>query len=127
MIAVETVTTTGETSALCQSVGLARATLYRRRRPVPSSTPRPCCTPSSRALVPAERQAILDVLHSDRFIDQSPAEVHAALLEEQTYLGSVRTMYRVLAAAGEVRERRDQARHPAYTTPELVATTPKRK
>ena len=123
MIAIEAVTTKGETSALCQSVGLARASLYRRRRPARSSTPRPRA-PSSRALVPAERQAVLDVLHSERFVDQSPAEVHAALLEEQTYLGSVRTMYRVLAEAREVRERRAQARHPVYTKPELVATGP---
>jgi putative transposase len=67
---------------------------------------------------------VLDVLHSDRFVDQSPAEVHATLLEEHTYLCSPRTMYRVLAAAGEVRERRDQARHPVYAKPELVATRP---
>ena len=73
---------------------------------------------------PPERQAVLDVLHSERFVDQSPIEVHATLLEEQTYLCSPRTMYRVLAAADEVRERRAQARHPAYTTPELVATGP---
>ncbi len=123
MIAVEAVTTTGETSALCGSVGVARATLYRRRRPARSSTPRPRA-PSSRALVPAERQAVLDVLHSARFVDQSPAEVQATLLEEQTYLCSTRTMYRVLAAADEVRERRAQARHPAYAAPELVATAP---
>ena len=64
------------------------------------------------------------MLHSDRFVDQSPAEVHATLLEQQTDLCSPRTMYRVLAAAGEVRERRDQARHPAYAKPELVATAP---
>jgi len=123
MIALEAVTTKGETSALCGSVGVARATLYRRRRPARSSTPRPRAS-SSRALVPAERQAVLDVLHSERFIDQSPAEVQATLLEEQTYLCSTRTMYRVLAAADEVRERRDQARHPAYAKPELVATAP---
>ena len=67
---------------------------------------------------------MLDTLHSERFVDQSPAEVHATLLEEQTYLGSVRTMYRVLAEAHEVRERRAQARHPVYTKPELVATGP---
>ena len=66
----------------------------------------------------------LDTLHSERFVDQSPAEVHATLLEEQTYLGSVRTMYRVLAEAHEVRERRAQARHPVDTKPELVATGP---
>jgi len=123
MIAIEAVTTTGDTAALCQSVGLARATLYRRRQParVPMSTPRAV---SARALVPAERQAVLDALHSERFMDQSPAEVHATLLEEQTYLCSTRTMYRVLAAAAEVQERRAQARHPAYAKPELVATAP---
>ena len=124
MIAITAVTATGETSALCQSVGVARASFYRCRHPTRSVTPRSPRARSPRALVPVERQAMLDVLHSDRFIDQSPAEVHATLLEEQIYLGSVRTMYRVLAAAGEVRERRDQARHPVYTTPELVATGP---
>ena len=79
---------------------------------------------SPRALGVTERQTVLDVLHSERFIDQSSAEVHATLLEEQTYLCAPRTMYRVLAAAKEVRERRAQARHPAYTAPELVATRP---
>ena len=123
MIALEAVTVHGETSALCESVGLARATLYRRRQPARPSTPTVRAA-SSRALVPAERQAVLDVLHSERFIDQSPAEVQATLLEEQTYLCSTRTMYRILDAAKEVRERRDQARHPAYAKPELVATAP---
>ena len=123
MVAIEAVTTIGETAALCQSVGLARATLYRRRQPARPVTPTVRAA-SSRALVPAERQAVLDVLHSERFVDQSPAEVHATLLEEQTYLCSTRTMYRILDAAQEVRERRDQARHPAYAKPELVATAP---
>jgi putative transposase len=126
MIAIEAVATDGETSALCQSIGVSRASLYRRGQPARPSTStwRSPRAPSPRALVAAERQAVLDALHSERFLDQSPAEVHATLLEEQTYLGSVRTMYRVLAEADEVRERRDQARHPAYTTPELVATGP---
>jgi putative transposase len=122
MGAIDAVTTTGETAALCHSVGLARATLYRRRQSArPSTTVR---APSARALVPAERQVVLDVLHSKRFVDQSPAEVQATLLEEQTYLCSTRTMYRILADAHEVRERRDQARHPAYAKPELVAMAP---
>jgi putative transposase len=123
MTAVTTVTTKGETSALCAGVGVSRAAFYRRRRPV-SPLPRAARAPSPRALGSGERQAVLDVLHSDRFVDQSPAEVHATLLEEQTYLCSPRTMYRLLAAAGEVRERRDQVRHPAYAKPELVATAP---
>ena len=96
----------------------------RGRRRGPRSTPPRPRAPSSRALDATERQAVLDVLHSERFVDQSPTEVHATLLEEQTYLCSPRTMYRVLAAADEVRERRAQARHPVYTKPELVATGP---
>ncbi len=123
MIAIEAVTAMGETSALCQSVGVARASLYRRRHPARAKATSPP-RPSPRALIRAERQAILDALHSERFVDQSPAEVHATLLEEQTYLGSVRTIYRVLAEAAEVRERRNQARHPSYAKPELVATAP---
>ena len=122
MQAITTIATPGETAALCHSVGVSRATLYRHRRPSPPPPrPRP---PSPRALGPTERQAVLDVLHSPRFVDQSPTEVHATLLDEQTYLCSPRTMYRVLAAAHEVRERRAQARHPAYAAPELVATGP---
>lgn len=124
MIAVTTVTTKGETSALCASVGLSRASFYRRQLPANPRRPRAARAPSPRALRPEERQAVLDVLHSERFVDQSPAEVHATLLEEQTYVCSARTMYRLLAEAGEVRERRDQARHPAYAKPELVATAP---
>lgn len=123
MVAIEAVTTTGATAALCHSVGLARATLYRRRQPARVLAPS-VRAPSARALAPAERHAVLEVLHSERFVDQSPAEVQATLLEEQTYLCSTRTMYRILDAAQEVRERRDQARHPAYAKPELVATAP---
>ena len=103
MTAVTTVTTPGETAALCASVGVARASFYRRQRPAGPPRPRPARAAPPRALAPSERQAVLDVLHSDRFVDQSPAEVHATLLEQQTYRCSPRTMYRVLAAAGEVR------------------------
>ena len=80
MGAIEAVTTPGETAALCQSVGLARATVYRRRQPARPPTPTVRAA-SSRALGRAERQAVLDVLHSERFVDQSPAEVQATLLE----------------------------------------------
>ena len=41
-----------------------------------------------------------------------------------TYLGSVRTMYRLLAVDGQTRERRNQRSHPAYAKPELLATGP---
>src|SRR5450759_2470681 len=77
-----------------------------------------------RALSPVECQAILDALHSDRFVDLAPTEVWAILLDEGVYLGSVSTFYRLLRRAGESLERRVQATHPAAVKPELVATGP---
>ena len=80
--------------------------------------PRP--TPA-RALRASERAHVLDVLASPRFVDRSPAEVVATLLDEGRYLCAERTMYRILAANQPVRERRNQRSHPCYTKPELVA------
>jgi putative transposase len=67
---------------------------------------------------------VLEALHSDRFVNDAPAHVYATLLDEETYLASLSTMYRLLAANGEIRERRDQLRRPNYTKPELLATKP---
>jgi len=103
---------------VCEAIGVSRASLYRRRRPRQLS-PRPT---AARSLSEPERQQVLQVLHSERFVDAPPAQVHAALLEEGSYLCSPRTMYRILASSGEVRERRDQLQHPRYARPELVAT-----
>jgi putative transposase len=72
----------------------------------------------------AERAAVLQVLHEERFQDRSPAAVQATLLDEGQYLCSTRTMYRILQQEGESRERRDQLAHPAYHKPELLATAP---
>ena len=112
----------------CTAIGLPRATFYRHTRlPKEPSLAPPAPrerAPQPRALAAVERTTVLEVLHSERFVDQSPAEIHATLLEENTYHCSVRTMYRVMNADGEARERRDQLRHPAYTKPELLATAP---
>jgi putative transposase len=106
---------------ICQAIGISRASLYRRRRPRQQPRrPRP-----ARALSAPERQEVLQVLHSERFVDAPPAQVHATLLEEDSYLCSPRTMYRILATSGEVRERRDQLQHSRYARPELMATSPK--
>ena len=67
---------------------------------------------------------MLDVLNDEQHCDLSPAAIWAMLLDDGTYLCSVRTMYRILAANGAGRERRNQLRHPAYTKPELLATAP---
>jgi putative transposase len=107
--------------AACIAVGVSRATLYRRgRAPAPA---RPRATPA-RALSAAERQDVLSVLHEARFVDKAPAEIYAELLDEGTYLCSLRTMYRILESKGEVRERRDQLRHPPRAVPRLVAQAP---
>lgn len=105
----------------CGALGLPRATWYRLLQPRSERAKRP---KSFRALSDGERQTVLDHLHSERFVDQAPQEVFATLLDEKTYLCSIRTMYRILDAEKEVRERRNQRRHPEYQKPELLATAP---
>jgi putative transposase len=112
------------TRPACRALGAAPATIYRRRRPPQPKPSRPRPTPA-RALSEPERDAVLELLHSERFVDCSPAQVWATLLDEDTYLCSERTMYRLLEAKhGGVRERRDQLTHPAYAKPELLAKRP---
>jgi putative transposase len=105
----------------CAALALPRATYYRGQQPRSEPKPRP--TPA-RALPPQERAQVLATLHEPRFVDLAPAEVYATLLDEARYLCSERTFYRVLDENAEVRERRDQLRHPHYTAPELLATRP---
>jgi len=130
----------------CAALGVSRARFYRERRPPPPVRPEPGESteppgPSRndavtieeleaprrshpRALDATERQAVLEILHAPRFCDASPAETYATLLDEGAYLASERTMYRILAAAGETGERRNQHVHPPYAKPELLATAP---
>ena len=125
---IELIPTTGEAMA-CRSLGTTRGELRRQRLralraaiigpPVPRQ-PRS----SPLALSEAERQSVLDTLGSERFADTAPASVHATLLDEGHYLGSVRTMYRLLKARSGCAERRNQRRHSAYAKPELLATGP---
>ena len=112
------------TAPACRAFGVPRASLYRRRQQEAAPRAPRRRPPSHRALTEVERQEVLDVLHSERCLDQAPAQVAAALLDEDRYLCSVRTMYRILDANQEVRERRNQRRHPVYEKPELLATGP---
>ena len=115
--ALELTPVLGSTAA-CRALGLGRGELARQQARVHRRTlmgpPRPqaprLCPPL--ALDAGERQALLDTLNSERFVDTAPAAVHAKLLGEGRYLGSVRTMYRLLAANGASRERRHQLTHP---------------
>lgn len=111
----------------CAALQVSRAGVYRERSrrlraagaAVSRSRPRPPL-----ALSEAERERLLEILNSERFADMAPASVYATLLDEGRYHGSVRTMYRLLAAQHQTGERRRQRIHPAYAKPELLATRP---
>ena len=109
--------------AACEAFDYSRASFYRKKGPdlSPAAT---AVRYVPRALVAAERDAVLACLHEERFQNSSPAAVYATLLDEGHYHCSIRTMYRILEGEGEVRERRDQLVHPAYAKPELLATGP---
>jgi putative transposase len=111
--------------AACSALGASRATHYRWQSPQPEQRPQPTVKRRpALALSPQEEQRVLEQLNSERFADLSPAEVHATLLDEGVYLGSLRTFYRILKKQGQVRERRNQCRHLNYKKPELLATSP---
>ncbi|MGH3577528.1 MAG: IS3 family transposase [Mycobacterium sp.] len=113
------------TKRACTLLGVSRSSLYRRRTPPPPATPAPrppAAHPA--ALSDHELAELLAVLNSARFIDRSPAQIWATLLDEGVYLASVSTMYRLPRSHDQTRERRAQATHPAKKKPELLATGP---
>ena len=105
----------------CAALGLNRADFYRRQRPRPERKPRPS---PPRTLDAEEKARVLEVLDSERFVDEPVRQVYAQLLDDEVYLCSPRTMYRILTEADQVCDRRRQRRHPTYVRPELVATGP---
>ena len=117
---------TGLTTGACQALGASRASLYRCRARLarPPANPSPAKSRPPRALNAEERQKALDLLREPRVADLAPAEIYAALLDQGVCRCSIRTMHRVLAEHGAVRDRRDQLRHPVYQKPELLAEAP---
>jgi putative transposase len=118
------------------ALGLSRVAYYRRQRrqrrkqnpsaktgPTDPIAKRACPVPGRR-LSEEEREAVRQTLYSERFVDQTPAEVYAALLDEGVYLCSVRTMYRILAEEGASNRRTRERKHGQYAKPELLAERP---
>ena len=124
MDAVEVLAPDVGTKSACKAFGISRAGLYRRRAisAAPKLVKKRSAPP--RALSEPEKQDVLQTLQSERFQDMAPHEVYATLLDEERYLCSIRTMYRILEENTEVKERRNQLRHPDYKKPELLATGP---
>jgi len=108
----------------CAALGVSRSSFYRSHRQAPSGPSKRSRPSPPRTLGHEERREVLETLHSDRFVDKAPAEVYATLLDEEKYLCSERTMYRLLSAESGVWERRNQLQHPSYKKPELLATAP---
>lgn len=106
-----------------KSLGLKSSTYYSLLKPAkqPKTTKR---VKSRRALTDQEHREVVAVLHEERFMDKAPSAIYAALLDEGRYLCSIRTMYRILKSLDELKERRNQLRHPKYKKPELLATAP---
>jgi|APGre2960657505_1045072.scaffolds.fasta_scaffold64031_1 putative transposase len=101
--------------------GVSRSSLSRWQIHGPQQKPK---RTAGNALSSAERQEILDLLRSDEFIEDTPYQVVSKLLDRGKWLCSISTMYRVLHDAKEVRDRRDQRRHPKYHKPIIQATAP---
>jgi len=111
-------------SALCDSLQLSRSTFYRNTAMNSQHRAMNSASEPHNAISHAQRQEILSVLHSDRFIDSTPYDVYYTLLDEGCYIASIRTMYRVLFEAGESQDRRHQRNHRDAVKPELIATAP---
>jgi len=116
-------------AAACQAMAIARSSFYRSSSPkdqleVESLTVASLPARSPRSLSDEEKSVVRETLNSPRFVDQTPREVYATLLDEGRYLCSWRTMYRILEQNQAVRERRAQIRHPKCAKPELMATAP---
>jgi putative transposase len=123
------------TREACRITNMPRPTWYRwfKRKhaqalsPAATALPPRACLPradQAHALRVAEREAIIALCNSERFCNSAPRAICATLLDEGRYLASPSTVYRILGAQGQVRERRSLAAHPARVKPELVATAP---
>jgi len=106
----------------CEGLAIPRSSFYRSMQP--NVVGLPVKRKSGLALKEEERQQVLDTLHSERFVDQTPYEIYARLMDEGHYLCSIRTMYRILNEEKEVKERRKGHRQKHYKKPELLATCP---
>jgi len=123
MLAYRALTDAGVTTRdAADLTGVSRA-MAGRSRSGSSLSPTPRSVPANR-LTAAERAEVLAVLNSAEFVDRTPLQIYAVLLERGRYLCSVSTMYRILAENAQVKDRRRLARHPARVRPELIATGP---
>ena len=124
MLEVKQLTETMSVGKACNILGVPRANYYRHQQDKADKKLQTKSVVSSLELKAREKQVILDVLHEERFVDKAPLEIFTILLDEGFYYCSVSTMYRILRANGECKDRRRQRRTGNYKKPELLATAP---
>ena len=77
----------------CKLVGRPRSTHYWRARPKPAVSPPRAPRPvPANALTPPERERVLALLRDPSFVDKSPAQVWARLLDDGTYHGTLQDL-----------------------------------
>jgi putative transposase len=114
----------------CTTLGVPRSSSYRALQPTSTTLAArggalvPSRRRPARRLSAGERGHIRDLRKSERFADCAPRPIWATLLDEQQSHCSWRTMYRILADAHEVRDRRTQIRRTGSSAPALLATQP---
>ncbi len=113
------------TKDACALIGRSRATHYRDLQPPVHGPALVRVVPDNgQALSAAEREAVLVLINTEANAELSIAQIWARELDAGTYLCSASTMYRIARDAGQSRERRRQATHPAKVKPELLADAP---
>jgi transposase InsO family protein len=113
------------TIGACALIGRSRATHYRHAQgPLHGPRPARSVPDNGQALSAAERQAVLTLINTPAYADLSIGQIWARELDAGNYLCSASSMYRIARAAGQSRERRRQATHPAKAKPELLADAP---
>lgn len=124
MESVKTLAEITNWSQACKALDVPGVSAYRfwrqKENPIPEKEP----VKPERVLSVSDRELVLEVLNSDRFVDLAPSEVYPTLLDEDKYTCSIRTMYRILTESNEVRERRNQVRNFEYAKLELLTTRP---
>jgi putative transposase len=109
--------------AACEALGFPRATWQRLKNPGIKKDRKERLGSHPLILDPASRARFLEVAGSPEYVDKAPPQIFFSLLDRcSIYICSIRTMYRILAQEAQLRERRDQLRHPVYQRPELLAT-----
>ena len=115
----------------CAQIGLSKRTAQRWQQPAAQAdgdlraSDKRVATPPPNRLSDAERQAALALVNSDEFKDLPPSQIVPRLADQDRYVASESTLYRLLREAGQLSHRRlERAPHQRSRPRALVARRP---